>query len=61
MCSKCDWETYLEDISDMLSNSDYFFAQDTLEGIREWVEENEHITPAQKQAVENIYDSLDGG
>lgn len=30
------------------------FAFDTLEGIKSWVAENEHITERQIEAVENI-------
>jgi len=58
MCSKCDWEDVLSQIEEMLDDPDYDFARDTLEGIKEWVEEREHCTVRQRTAVENIYDSI---
>ena len=59
MCSKCDWETWLSTIDDMLLESDdYEFAVDTLEGIRNWVSANEHITENQKQAITNIQEAV---
>ena len=55
MCSRCEWDHWLSVIDDMLlETDDYEFATDTLEGIRKWVSENEHITDNQKQAIINI-------
>lgn len=58
MCDRCDWEIYLDDIEEMLGDEDYEFAEDTLQGIYEWVEENEHITEKQKDAIDNIRGSI---
>ena len=57
MCKSCDWESYIDDIDNALDDEDYEFAEDSLSGIKSWVEENEHITPAQKQAIDNIISS----
>lgn len=57
MCSGCDWETGLEEIEECLDDPDYEFAEDTLEGIKEWVEHHEHITEKQQEAIDNIIDS----
>lgn len=57
MCINCEWEELLEEIDELIDDSDYEFAQDTLEGIQEWVSDNEHCTEAQKNAVCNIGDS----
>ena len=54
MCSFCEWENLLEQIDEMLEEEDYEFASDTLQGIRDWVSDNEHCTDAQKEAVDNI-------
>jgi len=59
MCSRCDWQEHLEEIDEMLSDPDYDFAEDTLRGIYEWVEENEHITERQISAVSNIRSSVE--
>lgn len=57
MCDDCDWEAYLEKIDEMQTDETFDFASDTIIGIHEWVAENEHITEAQKEAIDNIYDS----
>jgi hypothetical protein len=42
----------------MLFDEEYEFASDTIQGIRDWIEENSAVTPAQKRAVLNIRDSI---
>jgi hypothetical protein len=59
MCKNCEWEELLDRIDELLSDEDFEFAQETLEGIRSWVEEKEHCTDRQWEAVENIASSLD--
>jgi hypothetical protein len=54
MCAKCPWEEYLDTIDSLLDDGRYRFATSTLDGIRAWVETNEHITPAQMTAIDNI-------
>ena len=56
MCLNCEWEELLEEIDELLEDSKYEFAQDTLEGIKEWVSEKEHCADGQKDAVANIRD-----
>lgn len=58
MCMTCEWEKLIDEIDDMLLDEDYIFASDTLEGIREWVEENQHCTSKQREAVRNIKESV---
>jgi hypothetical protein len=45
-------------VFDMLGDRRFVFAEETLAGIYEWVEENNHYTDDQKTAVENIADSV---
>lgn len=59
MCKHCEWEDLLEEISEMLGDDDYEFAVDTLEGIQTWVDQNEHCTDGQKDAIENIRESVE--
>ena len=54
MCDECNWSDGLDRIKDLLSNPKYQFASDTLEGIADWVSENEHITENQIHAIDNI-------
>lgn len=54
MCDSCEWEEELEELNDLCSDSDYEWANDTLSGIAEWVEENEHITEKQIAAIGRI-------
>lgn len=60
MCFKCEWQEWQQRLEDMLDDSDYEFSWDTLGGIYEWVKKNGHITDKQKQAVENIENSVEG-
>ena len=55
---KKDYEDYLEKINEMLDQEEYEFATETLEGILEWVEQNNHITEDQIAAIENIEKSV---
>ena len=57
MCNHCKWEELLEDIDELMDDDKYEFAQDTLEGIRNWVSGEEHCTVSQTIAVENIRES----
>lgn len=59
MCDSCDWETVLSAVNEMLDDEDYEFAFDTLGGIVEWIEEHKHVTEKQKDAVQNIRNSID--
>ncbi|MFA5379215.1 MAG: hypothetical protein WC455_25895 [Dehalococcoidia bacterium] len=58
MCDNCGWEELLERIDDLLSDGDCDFAHETLEGFQFWVEAKEHCTDRQREAVENIANSL---
>ena len=59
MCKKCGWEEVLDQTKDMLENDQFKFAFETIEGIREWVEDNAHVTEKQKAALDNIQGSVD--
>lgn len=54
MCKECDWEEFLEEINDHLSNEDFEWAEETLAGIADTVQERSHATEGQKAAVNNI-------
>jgi len=57
MCEMCDWNSVLARIDSLLDTGRFDFAEDTLQGIYAWVEENEHVTDKQRDAVENIAES----
>lgn len=59
MCDKCNWESALALADEMLDDPEerYSFADDTISDIRDWIEENEHVTENQEQALQNIYGS----
>jgi len=59
MCKYCDWEDMLATIEEMMDDDDFDFAYDTLSGIKDWVEENHHITERQTEAVNNIRESIE--
>lgn len=54
MCDRCDWESLIEQIDEMIDSGDFDWAMDTLEGIRGTVSEREHATERQAEAIENI-------
>lgn len=63
MCKTCDWEDCIGDIDEALSNlsglpeaaADFAASvEEKLTSIREWVEDNEHVTEAQEDAVDNM-------
>ncbi len=58
MCIDCKWEELLEKINDLLDSGDYEWAEDTLNGIHETVEDHEHATERQWQAITNIEEGL---
>ena len=51
---KCEAFDYQEIIEDMMGTERYRYAESTLLGILNQIEKTEHITEAQKQAVDNI-------
>ena len=57
MCDECDWAEYLEKIEDMLNDHTYKKSFNFLEGVYDWVEDNQHITDRQKEVVDKIYDN----
>ena len=54
MCDTCEWEDTLEELNELCADNDYSWANDTLSGIAEWVEEHGHVTGKQIDAIENI-------
>jgi len=56
MCQKCEWQDVLAELNDLCADNDYEWANDTLSGIAEWVEENQHVTEKQIDAIDNIKD-----
>ena len=58
MCSQCEWERWESVLETMLDDDDYGFAGDTLEGIKGWVTEHQHVTPKQIEAIRNIEESI---
>lgn len=54
MCQNCNWESVAEGIEEMVEDDDFEFALKTLEGIQDWIIENQHVTENQEEAVSNI-------
>lgn len=50
-----EWEQALDLCEEMMNDSDYDFAMDTIEGIHDWIEENETVTEKQVEAIQNIH------
>ncbi len=56
---ECGWNDILDDITDLLADDDYYWAEDTLTGIHDWILKHKHVTMKQKQAIEKIRKSPD--
>lgn len=52
MCRDCDWEDALFLCDEIL---DEWPANDFAASVSEWVQENEHVTPAQMHQLENLH------
>lgn len=48
------WTQWRDLADDMLMDSTYNFASDTVQSIRDWIAEHEHVTPGQIRALTNI-------
>lgn len=54
MCDTCEWEEVLEELNDLCADPGYEWANETLSGIAEWVEEKRHVTAKQIDAIWRI-------
>ncbi len=59
MCDSCEWENELEELDDLCGDPDYEWANDTLSGIAENVENRKHITERQIAAIGNIRNAVE--
>jgi hypothetical protein len=57
--SNNEWIIYLDMADEMLLDEDYEFASDTIQGIRDWIADNEYVTDAQKEALNSIFRSVE--
>jgi hypothetical protein len=58
MCSDCAYEDALELAEEMLDDPRYEFADRSVEGIRDTIKRNKHVTERQHQALMNIKNSV---
>ena len=60
MCGTCDSEQFLSRINDLLDSSKLWSGQrDFLESVADFIEHNDHVTKAQRAAVEKIAEKHD--
>ena len=67
MCKDCGWEEAVDDIDDALASAESIpergaeFADSVttkLQSIKDWIEDNHHVTDAQETAVANMADGI---
>lgn len=67
MCDHCDWknaldlcETLLQDLDDLPERAEEWAenCDETVRGIQEWIEDNEHVTPKQFETLRKIEASV---
>ena len=54
------WYQFVQEIADLLSSSDFYWAANTLTGIQESVEKFQSVTEGQRRAVRNIAGARQG-
>jgi len=54
-----EWQEYTKIMVEMFYEEKYDFARETIEGIYDWVIENQHITEEQISAIQNIKESVE--
>jgi hypothetical protein len=54
-----EWREVVDTCDEMLLDEDYIFASDTIQGIRDNIEESKRVTPNQKRAIDNIKESVE--
>lgn len=54
-----EWVRYRDMIEEMIDSGDFDWAEDTLEGIYDWVDDHQHITDGQMLAIDNIASKVD--
>ena len=59
MCDVCEWNHYEEICEEILGNDDMEWCHETVNGIYDWLQKNEHVTPRQKEAIENFYAKME--
>jgi hypothetical protein len=58
VCSNCEWEEQLNICDEILDDIDNEWCFKTIEGIREWIMKNEHVTDNQINAIDNILQKI---
>jgi len=54
MCTHCGHIDFLEELEDLLGDSEYEWAEETISGIQETIKERGHVTERQREAIGNI-------
>lgn len=54
MCKECGWEEFAAYLDDLLTDSDYSWAEETIEGIMNTITDKGHVTDNQRGAISNI-------
>ena len=58
MCNKCKYEKYIKICDGILEDWNNDWCWDTIESIKDWITEHNHITENQINAIENIQEKL---
>jgi len=53
MCNDCGWREYLEKASSLVERRGAFKMQ-FAQSVAEWIDENQHVTEKQKEAIDKI-------
>lgn len=58
MCQECDFQDYINKCEEILACEKLSWCHETTEGIKDWVEDNSHITEKQQNAIDSYMNKL---
>lgn len=58
MCKKCDWEEYIKKCDEVLANDNMEWCHEFVDSVKEWAEDNTHITEKQAEVIDKHFTRL---
>ena len=55
MCQNCEYEDYIEKCDELLEDDRMGWCSDTVDRIKNWIEEHKHITERQQDTINKYH------
>ena len=60
MCESCKFADYSDKCDEILEEDELMgWCHETVDGIQNWIQENEHVTTPQKEAIDRYYNIME--